>query len=130
MLDANIKALAKGANYAVITSVMPNGDVQAQPIWVDCDDEFLLVNTERDRQRERNYRRDKRCTITIISADSWMHWAEVRGEVVDVIAGPDARAHIDALSMKYVGHLYANPIGTERLIVKVRPNRQKFLDWT
>lgn len=129
MLEDGIKALAKGANYAVITSIMPDGDVQAQPIWVDCDDEHLIVNTERDRQRERNYRRDKRCTITIVSADGWYHWGEVRGEVVEVIDGPEARAHIDALSMKYNGTPYANPIVTERLIIKVRPKRQKFIKW-
>ena len=129
MLEDGIKALAQGANYAIVTSVMPDGDVQAQPLWIDGDDEHLMFNTERDRQRERNYRRDKRCTITIVGADGWYHWAEVRGEVVEVIDGPEARAHIDKLAMKYTGAAYANPITTERLIIKVRPNRQKFIKW-
>jgi PPOX class probable F420-dependent enzyme len=128
MLEPGIRELAQGANFCIVTSVMPNGDVQAHPLWIDCDDdgEHLLINTEIDRQRERNFRRDTRCTVTIVAHDSWYRWGEVRGSIVEMIGGAEARAHIDKLAMKYTGKPYANPIGTERVILKLRPRRQLF----
>jgi hypothetical protein len=51
-------------------------------------------------------------------------YVEIRGEVVETVRGDEARAHIDALSRKYTGHDYANPIGSERVILKVRPLRR------
>ena len=126
MLEPGIRALAEGPNYCIVTSVMADGDVQAQPLWVDCDDtgEHLLINTETGRQRYRNFSRDTRCTVTIVDIHSWQRWAEVRGQVVEMIAGEDARAHIDKLSEKYTGGPYTQPIATERVILKVRPKRQ------
>lgn len=126
MLEPGIRELAQGANYCIVTSVMPDGDVQALPLWVDCDDagEHLLINTETGRQRYRNFSRDARCTVLILAADSWIRWGEVRGQVVEMIAGDEARAHIDKLAEKYTGKPYANPIGTERVILKVRPKHQ------
>lgn len=128
MLEPGIRELAKGPNFCIVTSVMPDGDVQALPLWIDCDEtgEHLLVNTEIGRQRYRNYAHDTRCTVTIVDHASWYRWAEVRGQVVEMIGGAEARSHIDALSEKYTGGPYANPIATERVILKVRPKRQLF----
>jgi PPOX class probable F420-dependent enzyme len=126
MLEPGIRELAQGPNFCVVTSVMPGGDVQALPLWIDCDDEgeHLLVNTEIGRQRYRNYSRDTRCTVLLVAHDSWYRWGEVRGQVVEMIAGDDARAHIDKLAHKYTGKPYANPIQTERVVLKVRPKHQ------
>lgn len=128
MLEPGIRELAQGPNFCIVTSIMPSGDVQAHPLWIDCDDagEHLLINTEIDRQRERNYRRDTRCTVTLVAHDSWYRWGEVRGSIVEMIGADDARAHIDELALKYTGKPYANPITTERVILKLRPKRQLF----
>jgi hypothetical protein len=37
----------------------------------------------------------------------------------------EARAHIDKLSENYTGGSYANPIQSERVIVKIAPIRQR-----
>jgi len=47
------------------------------------------------------------------------------GQAVDIVAGPEARAHIDELSMKYNGHEYRNTIESERVLVRIRPVRQR-----
>ena len=129
MLEPGIRELAKGANFCIVTSLMPGGDVQAHPLWIDCDEagEHLLVNTETGRQRvpellPRHALHGHRSS----TATSWYRWAEVRGQVVEMIGGDEARAHIDALAEKYTGAPYANPIGTERVILKIRPKRQLF----
>jgi PPOX class probable F420-dependent enzyme len=124
MLDDKIRALAAGKNFAAVTTLMPDGSPQTTPLWVDADDEHLLLNTEVHRQKYKNVSRDPRITVTIIDADNPYSYGEVRGEVVETITGPDARAHIDALAQKYQGTDYGNPVQSERVILKVAPRHQ------
>lgn len=125
MLDDRIQRLAtQGRNIAAVTTLMPDGTPQTTPLWVDADDEHLLLNTEVHRQKYKNVARDPRVTVTIWDAEQPFLYGEVRGEVIETVTGPDARAHIDQLSQKYVGHDYANPIQSERVILKVAPKRQ------
>lgn len=124
MLDPKARTLAEGANFAVLTTVLPDGQPQSHVMWVGTDGEHLLINTEVHRQKFRNVERDPRVTVTVIDADDFYSFVEVRGEVVDTVRGPDARAHIDELSRKYLGKDYPNPITSERVILKIRPTRQ------
>jgi PPOX class probable F420-dependent enzyme len=123
-LDADVVRLAKGKNLATVVTLMPNGQPQALLTWVDTDGEHVLVNTEPQRQRARNIRRDPRITVLIHSADDPWDWAEVRGHVVETVTGEQARQHIDELSNKYVGSDYRNPIGPQgRIILKVAADK-------
>jgi PPOX class probable F420-dependent enzyme len=124
MLDDTIKTLAtEGKNIAAVTTLMPDGTAQTTPLWVDSDGEHVLLNTEVHRQKYKNVTRDPRVTVTIWDGSNPYSYAELRGEVVETVTGPEARAHIDRLSQKYLGHDYANPILTERVILKVAPKR-------
>jgi PPOX class probable F420-dependent enzyme len=123
-LDADVVRLAKGKNLATVVTLMPNGQPQALLTWVDTDGEHILVNTEPQRQRARNIRRDPRITVLIHSADDPWDWAEVRGHVVETVAGEQGRQHIDELSRKYVGSDYRNPIGPQgRIILKIAADK-------
>ena len=55
---------------------------------------------------------------------NWYSWVEVRGHLDGEVRGEEARAHIDALARKYTGGDYANPIQSERVILKVAPDKQ------
>jgi PPOX class probable F420-dependent enzyme len=123
-LDEDTVRLAQGKNLATVVTLMPNGQPQALLTWVDSDGEYVLVNTEPQRQRARNIRRDPRITVLIHSdADPW-DWSEVRGRVVETIDGSEAREHIDKLSRKYIGSDYRNPIGPQgRVILKIAPDK-------
>jgi PPOX class probable F420-dependent enzyme len=123
-LPDDVVRLAKGKNLATVVTLMPDGQPQALPTWIDTDGENLLVNTEPQRQRSKNLRRDPRITLLINSAENPWDWAEVRGHVVEVIDGQEARDHIDELSRKYMGTDYGNPIGPHgRVILKVAPDK-------
>jgi PPOX class probable F420-dependent enzyme len=123
-LDEDVIRLAKDKTLATVVTLMPNGQPQALLTWVDTDGEHVLVNTEPQRQRARNVRRDPRITVLLhSSADPW-DWAEIRGRVVEMVTGEEARQHIDELSRKYVGADYRNPIGPEgRVILKIAPDK-------
>ena len=57
--------LASGQNFAALTTLLPGGHPQTQVMWVDADEQHLLLNTEVHRQKFRNVERDPRVTVTI-----------------------------------------------------------------
>ncbi len=125
MIDQTVTELAHGKNFAALTTLFTDGRPQTQIMWVDADDEHVLINTEVHRQKFKNVERDPRVTVTIFDAANPYHYAEVRGRVVEVVRGDAARAHIDELSEKYSGVPYPNPIQSERVILKIAPDRQR-----
>jgi len=123
-LDEDTVKLAKGKNLATVVTLMPDGQPQALLTWVDSDGEHILINTEPQRQRAKNVRRDPRVTVLIHSDEDAWSWSEIRGRVVEVVTGDEARKHVDELSRKYVGTEYRNPIGPQgRIILKVAPDK-------
>jgi PPOX class probable F420-dependent enzyme len=117
--------LARGKNFAALTTLLPDGHPQTQVMWVDADDEHLLINTEVHRQKFKNVERDPRVTLTIWGGEDPYRFVEVRGEVVGNTKGPEAREHIDKLSHKSRGGPYdGTRIRSERVILRIAPFRQ------
>jgi PPOX class probable F420-dependent enzyme len=126
MLDEPVLALARAANFAALTTLLPGGQPQTHVMWVDADDDgsHLIVNTEVHRQKFKNIERDPRVTLAIWKAGNPYQYAEIRGHVVETIRGPQALESIHALSRKYTGNDFAAPVTSERVIVKIAPDRQ------
>lgn len=123
-LDADLEALAKGRNFAAITTLMPDGQPQTQIIWVDVDGDHLVVNTTIGRQKYRNVLADPRITVTVFDAEDPYRYVEARGVVSGTQDGPAAAASIDALSQKYTGGSYASRGRTDdRVILFVEVRR-------
>ena len=117
--------LASGANYGVITTVLPSGNLQTQYIWVHTDGERLVVNTEVHRQKYKNIERDPKVTLTIRDEQNPYRYAEARGRVVETVGGQEARDHIDQLSQKYHDQDYdPDAIKSERVMLWIVPERQ------
>ena len=123
-LHPKVVELAHGKNFAALTTLLPGGHPQTQVMWVDADEEHLLINTEVHRQKFKNVNRDPRVTLTIWDSGDPYRFVEVRGEVVGITRGPEAREHIDELSHKYHGKAYGPDIQSERVIIKIAPLRQ------
>ena len=122
-LDPTLKELARAKNFAAMSTLMPDGQPQTQLMWVHADDEHLLINTEVGRQKFRNVVRDPRVTITVFDSENPYRYVEARGRVVSTEAGQVGRDDIDALSQKYMGAPYGNPIATERVILRIEVDR-------
>ena len=123
-LHPSVLELARGQNFAALTTLLPSGHPQTQVMWVDADGRHLLINTEVHRQKYRNVERDPRVTLMIWDKEDPYRFVEVRGEVVEKVKGPEAREHIDELSYKYHGRAYGTKIRSERVILKIAPLRQ------
>lgn len=126
MIEDKVKELARKPNFATITTLLQDGSPATHVMWVDADDEFVLINTETGRAKYRNVQRDPRVSVVIWDHENSYDYVEVRGRVAETVTGDEARRHIDDLSMKYTGNAYdPAAIQTERVILKVAPDRQR-----
>jgi PPOX class probable F420-dependent enzyme len=123
MLAAEARELAQGKNFATLTTLLRDGQPSTHVMWVDADDDHILINTETGRQKFANVQRDPRVSVVLIDAASPYRYVEVRGRVVGTITGAEAREHIDRLSEKYTGGPYSAPIGSERVLLQIEPER-------
>ncbi len=125
MLEEKARELLSAPNFAAFTTMLPDGQPQTHMGWVGTDGEHVLVNTEVHRQKALNAKRNPKVTVLIFDKNDMWSWAEIRGEVVEMVTGPEARSHIDELAHKYLGvDEYPNPIQSERVIIKIAPRRQ------
>ena len=125
MLDPVIRDFAHGKNFGSISFHLPNGSISTHVMWVDADDDHVLINTEVHRTKFKAVERDPRVTVTVWEREDPYTYAEVRGRVVETVRGPDARAHIDALAQKYRGRDYdSSIIRSERVILRIAPDVQ------
>ena len=122
-LDDRLVRLATGANFADLTTLFEDGSPQTQVMWVDADDEHVLINTEVHRAKYHNVQRDPRVAITIWESGNPYAYVEVRGRVTGEVGGKEARAHIDRCSQRYLGKDYPTEIQSERVVLQVTPDR-------
>jgi PPOX class probable F420-dependent enzyme len=122
-LSPEVVAFATGTNFAALTTLFEDGHPQTQVMWVDADEDHLLINTEVHRQKYLNVQRDPRVTVLIWDADDAYRYVEVRGRVVATVGGQEARDHIDACSRRYFGKEYPAQITSERVILRIEPDR-------
>ena len=118
-IDADLKTMAQAKNFAALTTLMPDGQPQTQLMWVHADDDHVIINTETGRQKFANITVDPRVTVTVFDAPNPYRYVEARGRVAETVTGDEARAGIDELAQKFTGADYANPIGTERVILRI-----------
>ena len=125
MINDEIKTLVQSKNFATISTLLPSGQIQTHVVWVDCDDEHIVINTEVELRKFKNVQADPRVTVTIWDKKNPYFFAEVRGHVVGVVTGSEARANINALAQKYLGADYPDEwIHSERVILKISPDSQ------
>jgi PPOX class probable F420-dependent enzyme len=108
--------------FASLTTLMPDGSPQTTPVWVDADDDHVIFNSARGRQKDRNVRRDPRVALAIIDPDNPYRYMEIRGKVEE-ITEQGADKHIDKMAKKYLGkdkYPFAQP-GEVRVMYKIRP---------
>jgi PPOX class probable F420-dependent enzyme len=122
VLSDEVRDFITSGAFATLTTLLPDGRPAAQVMWIDCDDECVLINTELHRQKFKNVEGDPRVTVCVWEKDDPYHYLEVRGDVVEIVRGEAAREHIDKLALRYFGRLYHEPdIQSERVILRIRP---------
>lgn len=116
------RKLIEDPNLAHVVTLFKDGSPQVTPVWVDCDDTHVLINTAEGRQKPRNLARDPRIALSIAAQDNQQMYMEIRGRVVE-ITREGAFEHISKLGRKYIGpdFVYPRREGEVRVIVRIEP---------
>lgn len=106
-----------------LVTVMPDGQPQATPVWVDYDGEYIIVNTARGRQKDKNMTERAKVTVLSIDPDNGYRWMEVRG-VVEHVTEEGGVDVINRLAKKYRGvdSYYGNVSPAEQASRETRVN--------
>jgi PPOX class probable F420-dependent enzyme len=126
-LSEDVKALVRGANFAHLATLMPDGSPQNAPVWVDLEGDRILVCTGEGSLKARNTRRDARVALSIVAYDNPYVETQIRGRVVE--RRPDADfVLMDRVSRKYTGKPFPmrdNP--TQRVVLVIEADRARFV---
>lgn len=108
--------------FGSLSTLMPDGSPQTNPVWVDYDNGELWVNTAVGRLKDRNMKRDPRVSVAVIDPDNPYRFVEIRGKVREVTQDGAAQ-HIDKMAKKYLGkdkYPFTQP-GEQRILYKITP---------
>jgi PPOX class probable F420-dependent enzyme len=100
-LSGDARALVDGKNFAVVSTIEPDGAPQTSLVWISREGDDLLFSTLRGRRKEQNLARDPRIAVLLFSVDDPYVYLEVRGRAEVTEQG--GRELIDALANKYTG---------------------------
>lgn len=98
-LPASHLDLLRRPVIGILSTLMPDGQPQTQPVWFALEGEELTINTTRERQKGKNMERDPRATLLVIDPDDTNRWIEIRALVE--VREQDAVAHLDRLTRAY-----------------------------
>jgi PPOX class probable F420-dependent enzyme len=124
VLSDEQKQFFRKPNFGHLATLEPDGSPQVTPVWIDVDDEHILVNTAKGRKKVRNVERDPRVSVEVVEQDNPYSMLSVKGKVVGMTTD-GADQHIDAMAKKYLGqdsYPFRRP-GEERIILKIQPEK-------
>jgi PPOX class probable F420-dependent enzyme len=101
-LSDEIKQLIDGANFAHLSTLMPDGSPQSVPVWVGREGECIVVCTGENSLKGRNTKRDPRVALSIVDFHDPYKEAQIRGRVVERRPDLDLKL-MDPISVKYTG---------------------------
>ncbi len=108
--------------FAHVATLMPDGTPQVTPVWVDYDGQYVIINSARGRQKDKNLRRNPNVSLSLQDPDNPYRYLEVRGPVVE-ITEEGADEHIDKMAKKYMGvdRYPGRAPGEVRVLYKIEP---------
>ena len=123
-IDERSRELLEAPSFAHLATLRKDGSIHQTVVWVDVEDNTIVLNSAEGRAWPANVRRDPRVTLTVANPENAYEYTEIRGRVSDDTheGGDD---HIDAMAKKYLGqdeYPFRAP-GEERVIFRIEPER-------
>ncbi len=109
-------------NFAHIGTINKDGSPQVSPVWVEYDGKNVVINSEDNRLKVRNLKRDARISVSVQDAQNPYTYIEIRGKVVEITPNGGDEG-IDRLAKKYMGvdKYPMNKPGDVRVQIKIEP---------
>lgn len=103
-LSDKVRMLFDDTNFAVLSTLEPDGTPQSTVVWVGRDGDDLLFALPKNRRKTANLNHDPRASVVIFDPASPYESVQVQG-TARIEDDPDGRL-IDELSHKYTGGPY------------------------
>jgi PPOX class probable F420-dependent enzyme len=125
--DEGVRQLLTDPNYAVISTLNPDGSVHNTIIWISAEDDAVAVNSALGRKWPTNLERDSRVTVLVQEHGNPYRYLEIRGTANATREG--AVEHIDALAKKYNGQdkFTGGAPGDERIKFVIQPQHVRYV---
>lgn len=123
-LSPEVKQLIDRANFAHLSTLMPDGSPQSVPVWVGREGEHLVICTGENSLKAKNTHRDPRVALSIVDFTNPYEEVQIRGKVVERRPDPELKM-MDPISHKYTGKPFPfrTPDGRVALMIEVEKAR-------
>ena len=106
--------------FLFLATVNNKGIPQVTPVWFDADDEYIYINTNEGRLKDRNMKSQPDVAIVIQDPKDPYRYLGIRGNVIShTTEGADE--HIDMLARRYDNKPWTYREGQKRIIFKIQP---------
>ena len=122
-LSDRARTLFDARNFAVLSTVEPDGRPHSTVVWVKRDGDDLLFALPKSRRKTANLRRDPRAAVAVFDPANPYESVQVQG-TASLEDDPEGKL-IDELSHKYVGGPYPGFAGPNPEWVTVRIRSDK-----
>ena len=100
------RKLIDDKNIGHFATLKKDGNPHITAVWIDRQEDIILVNTTRKRLKTRNAQKDKRVALSITDQTNatptgQYTWVSIIGEVIE-ITDDNAETHRDQLTQKYI----------------------------
>jgi PPOX class probable F420-dependent enzyme len=122
-LSDGVRWLFDGTNFAVLTTLEPDGRPHSTVVWTKRDGDDIVFALPKNRRKTANLNRDPRATVVVFDAANPYHSAQVQGiaYVEDDLDG----LLVEELSHKYTGGPYPGFAGPNPQWATVRISADK-----
>ena len=130
-LDPNVRALLSRANFAHLSTLMPDGSPNNTPVWIGVLGDQIVLCTGENSLKARNLRRDPRLALSVVDFQNPYEEVQVRGRVIEF--RDDSKFELmDEISRKYTGKEFPfrDPNGRVALFIEVEKARYVKLPFT
>ena len=123
-MDDKVVRLFSEKNLVYIATIMRDGSPQVSPVWANCEDGHILINTAEGRIKHKNVLRDPRVAVSVTSVDNPLDMTTIRGTVVELIPDYEYK-HADKLTRQYMGreHYPFKRDDEKRVVLKIKPDK-------
>ena len=121
-LPMDVQRLFRAPNFAMMSTLGPDGSPQTSVMWVKVEGDEILFSTLKSRQKAANLTRDPRISVLVQDPDRAYEYVEVRGTAT--LADDTGRTVANDLSLAYAGQPFrSEPPDQVRLVVRVSPRK-------
>jgi PPOX class probable F420-dependent enzyme len=124
----------RGRNFGFLGTLNKDGSPQVTPTWIDIvedhegNEEIILINTAKDRIKQKNVSRDPRVSISMVDEDNPYSMVTIKGRVIEQTT-KGADEHIDNLAKRYLNaeRYPGHSPSVRRIILKIKPEKIFYL---